>query len=253
MDDQDLFELLGDYLEGRLDETAKNDLEKRLSSDEALREQLALLKYTTSQLKDIGLWHQINTVHRKFKTDDDVKRKGRVISLFASRWVRVAASFLLIFSFISVGVYRLEPAKIADDNYVEYKLPVMRSEDLQIANYERLYLEQDWEGLIQWISREDVREQRPYFLAGLAAYEMGAYREALDFFERVSKINEVSEKKLFEQEIDYYGVLASLKLGAYKEADRLVEKIIHDQSHTYHTFFSNWDKLKIKIIVLKNK
>lgn len=251
MDEQELFGLLEDYLEGRLDESAKSDLEKRLSSDVDLRAQLELIKYTTSQLKDIGLWHEIHSVHKTFKASKNKKTKGRVISFFGSRWVGVAASFLLVFAFVSISLYRIQPTKIAGENYMEYTLPVMRSEELNVLDYERFYQERDWVSLLEWVSNQESSEQKPYFLGGLAAYEMNAFSDALDYFRRVEKINATAEKKLFEEETDFYSALTYLQLGAFQEAYQVIDKMMNDKSHAYHNTFGKWDRFKIRVLTLK--
>lgn len=69
MNKQELLELLEDYLDGRLDDRAKADLESKLASESELREQLELLTFTKRQLKDIGLWQEISLVHQTFKSD----------------------------------------------------------------------------------------------------------------------------------------------------------------------------------------
>ena len=251
MNKQELLELLEDYLDGRLDGRAKIDLESKLASDAALREQLELLTFTKRQLKDIGLWREINSVHETFKSNRKNGPRGKVISLFGKRWIGIAASFLLIFAFISISLYQLQPSKIITDNYREYKLPVMRSEEAQITPYEHFYQQRDWENLLKWVEKHESNEQKPYFFAGLASYEKGAYGEALEFFNRVAEINASSTKKLFEQEIDYYSSLAYLQMGGYEEAYQLIDKMKEDRSHGYHDAFDTWDKFKIKVLLLK--
>ena len=251
MNEQELSELLEDYMDGRLDEQAKVDLESRIASDAQLREQLELLTFTKRQLKDIGLWREIHSVHETFKSDREKKSKGRVITLFGKRWIGVAASFLLIFTFISISLFQLQPSKIITDNYREYKLPVMRSEEVQAKPYEQFYQQRDWENLLKWVEKNESNEQQPYFFAGLASYEMGAYSETLEFFRRVAEVNASSDKKLFEQEMEFYSALAYLQMEGYKEAYQLIDKMKEDRTHSYHDAFDTWDKFKIRLLQLK--
>ncbi|WP_158861518.1 anti-sigma factor family protein [Lunatibacter salilacus] len=251
MNKQEIFELLEDYLEGRLDDRAKVDLESKIASDVELREQLELLTFTKRQLKDVGLWREINSVHETFKSDREKKSKGQVISLFGKKWIGIAASFLLIFAFISISLYQLQPSKIVDDNYIAYKLPVMRSEEGQHTAVELFYQQRDWDNLLSWVEKEQSPEQKPYFFAGLASYEKGAYSETLNYFNRVGEINARAEKKLFEQEMDFYSSLTYLQLGEFDEAYRLIDKMKENRSHVYHDAFGRWDRFKIRLLKLK--
>lgn len=251
MNKQELLELLEDYLDGRLDDRAKADLESKLASESELREQLELLTFTKRQLKDIGLWQEISLVHQTFKSDREKESRGKVISLLGKRWIGIAASFLLIFSFISISLIQLEPSNIIDDNYIAYKLPVMRSEEDQNTTEELFYQQGDWEHLLRWVEKEQSTEQKPYFFAGLASYEKGAYLETLNYFNKVIEINATSEKKLFEQEMDYYSSLTYLQLGEFEEAYRLIDKMKEDRSHVYHDAFGRWDRFKIRLLRLK--
>ena len=251
MNDQKTLELLDNYLHDRLEDEDKLNLEKRLLSEAKLRAQLDILKFTQNGIKDIGLWKDIRAAHSTFMVKRKKENGPKVVPIFRKRWFQVAASLLLIFVFVSISLNQIQPSKIISDNYLEYRLPVLRSEEVDFTEGEVYFQQRNWEGLLEWVEKPEVTGQKPYFLAGVAAYEKAAYADALTFFERVEVMNASAEKPLFEQETDFYAALAHLQTGAYEEAIHLVNKMRDDPSHLYHDAFGNWDLFKIKVLKFK--
>ncbi|SHN07567.1 hypothetical protein SAMN04488057_10674 [Cyclobacterium lianum] len=251
MADQNTLELLEDYLHGRLGEKEKIQLETQLKSDGTLREQLETLRLTLSGIREIGLRQEIRAVHRDFMAKDASASVPEAQSVFRRSWFRWAASLLLILAFAGLGMLQLHSTKIANSHFLEYRLPVQRSEQMGDSAAERYYQAEDWEKLLEWVENPAVASQKAYFLAGLAAYKKGSYARAIEFFDRIRLMNETTDKTLFEQETDFYAALAYLQTGAHGRALELVAKMRDDPHHLYHDAFGKWDQAKIFLLKLK--
>ena len=210
-------ELLDKYLDGKLDNSERKDLEQRIGKDEALKNELEVLQISRDAIRTAAVKNKVKRLHQKLlheirneeKKIVPISRNNRVI-----RWTTgVAASVVLVVaSFIVYQYATVTPDKIYAQHFLSYELPVTRNVGPAMTVIDSSYLSGNYAQVIQYFKASEQKSMRDYFLAAMSYLYTEEFNKAITLFQTiVDKNSNTSGEKYFEQETDFYLALTYLK------------------------------------------
>lgn len=226
------FELIEKYLDGDLDQTTKNEVERLISEDKEFeKEYLFRLELNQAiQEKDvISLRENLSQIYKAIHTSNS----GNVIKLFSKNWHLVAASIsilLVVGSFLLSGLSNPNVDDLFDTFYnSESAISATRSGNANFQENLRVALQKydhnEFDAAITLL--EDINDNLVAdFYLGLAYVEIESYDKASESFTRI--LNE--ESNLFEEQAEWYNALCILKLGNKEEAKDIFLEITEGSS-----------------------
>lgn len=244
--------LIDDYLDGILDQQAKDSLEKELNESAELRDLLAIMQLSKESIKLSGQKEMISKIHEEFK-QKTLKETGKTTK-FVIRpwWIGIAASITLL---LLAGNFWISSQ--ADDffsnHYMAYELPNMRSGENIENNIEKFYKENDYEAVISGVDLSS-EVQSDLFLASLAHIKLTNYDTSVRYLRKIQELNEskTESEKFFQEETDYYLFLVLVKMKNIGDADFYFNRITENKSHAFYQNLSTMDKIRYSIIKMKN-
>ncbi|MDN5211344.1 tetratricopeptide repeat protein [Fulvivirgaceae bacterium BMA12] len=233
-------ELLDKYLDGKLTNEERKDLELRITEDEALKGELEVLQISRDAIRAVGIKNNVKRLHQKLIAEIRSEEKKVVPISRNNRFIRwttgIAASLLLIVaSFVAYQYATVNPDKIYAQQFLSYELPVTRSAETTMSAIDNSYLSGDYAQVIQHFNTSEQKSSRDYFLSAMSYLYTEEFDKAVTLFQTlVDKNNNTQGEKYFEQETDFYLALAYLKVGETAKCKELFAKIKADSKHLYH-------------------
>lgn len=216
-------DLIDRHLTGRATDSEQQEIKKRMETDPSFRE-----KYRdTERVKQLVVAHERQQVWKKLAAEEkQFQASGRAGSS-APRFVYYAAAALVVVA-MGISWYWLKPdanSQLMAEYYQPYdelSFPKSRGGgELEAAVQQavELYHEKRYDEVIQLLTDLDGKDDRAYFVLGLAQIGAGQYERALANF------NQVSEQ--FDQPDVYhwYKGLVLLQLGKVEECKTEIRKI----------------------------
>ncbi len=233
-------ELLDKYLDGKLTNEERKDLELRITEDEVLKGELEVLQISRDAIRAVGIKNNVKRLHQELITEIRGEEKKVVPINRNNRFIRwttgVAASLLLIVaSFVAYQYATVDPDKIYAQQFLSYELPVTRSSETTMSVIDASYLSGDYTQVIQHFNTSAQKSNRDYFLAAMSYLYTEEFDKAVALFQiLVDKNNNAPGEKYFEQETDFYLALAYLKVDEIAKCKELFAKIKANSKHLYH-------------------
>jgi TolA-binding protein len=215
-DDHTDIETIDQYLGGELNVTDRKAFEKRLSSDEGLRAQLAHVKLAIEGIQANGVRERIQLLHDTYVADKRTRTLRYISGIAASLVVLAVASYFLIFQNQGENFYSY---------FTPYPPPInVRGEGgnyhQAIEHYQREDFGKAAEAFAQLgnNSSEEVK-----FYLGVSLLGNKRPREASVIFEQLS-----SNSSQYEEPVRWYLALCYLESREYAKGKHLLMKIEKD-------------------------
>lgn len=238
MDNSTQYELMR-YVDGEMTDNEKEEFERRLSTDELLKQEFTNLQIAKEAVKQYGLKTKVAGIHSQMMKEmgeKPVRRMSQTRRTF--RYVvAVAASIVLVIVLIEAyKFYTLSPEKLYAKNYTAYELTTTRGGSDTASVIENAYRQKKYSEVIK-LNANSVLSIKDVFLTGLAYLETKDYSRAVSSFQVV--VAEVKDiKSVLKDASEYYLALAYLQNRDYDQAIELMNSIHNNSSHLYKAKFS---------------
>lgn len=226
-------EKLIQYLDGGMTEPEKTELEKQLSVDEALQEELEGLKLAREAIRSYGLKQEVSGIHQQMMNEMQIPVKEIGLSRRVIRYtMSVAAGLLVIFAGITAyNYFTLSGEKLFKENFRLYELATVR-DYTWVPTIEKAYKEEDFRMVT---ALADTSTNLKYiFLSSVSYLQLDDPAEAMKGFQKVLRIDKETASADFKDESEYYLALAYILNKQYDEALQLLEQIKDNPDHLYH-------------------
>lgn len=247
-------ELLDRYLDGELDTAEQRDLERRISEDQRLKNDLEILRISRDAIRTKALKEKVKKLHQtlvpEIRADKTkvipISKKNKYIKLALG----VAASIIIVAgSFIVYQYSNVSADKLYAQQFLSYELPVTRSNGDEMTKIDSLYLSGSYGKVIEYFNSLTQRNIRDYFLTAMSYLHIDKFKEAIDLFQHIVDKNNAPEgEKFFEQETDFYLSLAYLKVGEFSKCKELFVKMKANPKHLYHKNVTRKDIWMLEIL-----
>jgi tetratricopeptide (TPR) repeat protein len=117
---------------------------------------------------------------------------------------------------------------------------------------EEAYKARNWSGVDDAFKKKKVKNNKSYFLEGMADMEAKKYDDAIGMFQQVMAANNLAGSDYFEDEAEFYLAMAWLARNDVKEAMPLLDKIKADKTHLYHDVVVKMSSLDLRIAAYKD-
>ena len=240
-------ELLTRYLDQELSSEETLALEKRLASEEALREELNRLKLAREALRLYGLKEQVGKIHKEMRTgakEAHIEKRNnlRVISRWA---MRVAA--IIIVAAAGIGIYQyatLSNEKLFKEQFQPYEIRTSRGENNE-RPIEAAYRRKDYAAVIAAFNNSSVRSTVDYFLLGQVHLQQNNPKEAVRILELAKASADTSH--LYKDESEYYLALAYLQNDQSDKALTIFKRIHSDPNHLFRDKVNKWFLRRVSV------
>jgi tetratricopeptide (TPR) repeat protein len=237
MDNSTQYELMR-YIDGEMTDSEKAEFEKRLETDESVKQEMGNLQLTKEAVRQYGLKEKVAGIHQQMMRE--MKTPVRSISnvrRIVRYSVAIAASILLIVVLIEgYKFYKLSPEKLYAESYSSYELTTTRDGEQKESAIEKAYRAKNYGEVIK-LNANTVLSIKDVFLTGMAYLETKDYSRAVATFQIV--IADVKdEKTTLKDAAEYYLALSYLQNRDYDQAIELMNSIRDNSSHLYKNKFS---------------
>lgn len=244
-------ETLEAYLEGKLAPAQKKVVEKSLTQDSALMEELELLKLSRESIQ-LESWSALISATQKsylLERKEHSKQKPKLLIWAA----RIAASFAFFLVATSLVLITTITPQSMNRNFGAYQIPIMRGEQEALSELENAYSSSDWEAIETIRKQPDSFDFHSYFILAMADLHNGNPESAEQLLTKLESQNQSSALPLYFEEIEYYLVQSLIQQQKYAEAESRVRELLNNPDHNYSKNFSVWDLWKIRILALKKE
>lgn len=229
-------ELLVQYLDGELQGTEKETLEKQLAADATLQQQFDSLLLTRESIRYYGLKEKVAKVHQQMMTE--MKAPVKKINP-ARRMVRYAVSvaasiLLLVGGYLAYSFFSLSSDKVYSANYQKFELGTSRDGGTAETASEKAYRAGDYKEVVRIHNAGGNLTAKDEFLCGTAALELNDNTKAITCFNEVLNMNKQANAKALNDEAEYYLSLSYVRNKDYDYALDVMNKIKDDAGHIYN-------------------
>jgi len=245
-------EILMRYLDDEMSGTEKEELEKKLASDESLRAELEGLRTAKEAVEMYGLQQRVASVRKEMMEEKPqaIVRKISNTRRIGRYSLAVAASIVLIaVSVIAYNFFSLSTDKLYNEKYSSFELSAVRgNNEVQTTGIEKAYEQKNYQEVIALSVKDSIRDRKNEFLVGVSYMELNKPSEAISFFNEVIKADQTSIHPVYKDEAEYYLALSYLKAGSYDKALELMNRIHNNPSHLYHGKFTKGFIRRVKML-----
>jgi tetratricopeptide (TPR) repeat protein len=237
-------------LRGEMSEAAK----QQIPDDQQLAGEWQTLQVAVAAISEAGLHDQVAAVRKSWKSEQVVNIQPRqaVVRTMYRNVLRVAACVLLIAVGVSVYKYStVNASSVYDKYYTSYDLNTTRSVT-SIDPLEKAYRGKNWLEVINQFNSLQEKNNKSYFLTGMANLELKNYQAAIPLFSKVLENNTKSAEGYFQDESEYYLAMSYIGAGKTPEAVTILKKIKADKNHLYHAVVENMSGIDLSIIDYKS-
>jgi len=246
-------ELLMRYLDGEMSQGEREEFEKKLTSDEGLRQHLEDLQTARDAVKMYGLKQQVASVHREMMRE--VKPGAVVREMSSTRKIvrnslRVAAGIVLVaICFLAYNFFSLSPGKLYNEKYNSFELSSFRGgSEPQITEVEKAYRQKNYNEVVALSAKFAGESIKDEFLAGVSYLELNRPLEAIGLFNNVITRDQKTDHPVYREDSEYYLALSYLRTKNYEKALQLMDAIHTNPSHLYHEKFTKGFIRKVKLL-----
>jgi hypothetical protein len=226
-------EILMRYIDNEMSETEKEDFEKNLTSDPALRQQLERLLMAKDAVRYYGLAQSVEAVRNEWEGRVASGAPGAKIIPIKTyvRYIFAAACLIILIIGITT-VYRyfsVSTDRIYQQTYIAYTPGTPRSEAGSSRPIEEAYRQKKFTEVIR-LSEGAPLNARERLLLGLSYLETGNPAAAIKEFGTIRS----GADPTYIQDAEFYQALAFVKNKEAAKSLPLFEKIFRDKNHLYH-------------------
>ena len=235
------------------------EMETRIAADPEASQEWQHLRLAVDALGQAALYEKVSAVratwmsHRSDATPVmEAKPGGSIVRSIYRVSLRAAAVILVIGTSAAIYKYTVTSSKgMYSDYYTSYDLNTSRGATVAQDDMEEAYKSRNWTGVNDAFKKKKVKDNKSYFLEGMADMEGKKYDEAIGMFQQVMAANNLSGSDYFEDEAEFYLAMAWLARNDVKEAMPLLEKIKADKTHLYHDVVVKMSSLDLRISAYK--
>lgn len=252
-------EQLIDHLDSTRSGRGSADVDAKIASDPETSQQWNQLRLVVDAVEQAALYEQIGTVRAVWMAQQNAPVTApheneaiiRRIS-FSRVALRAAAVILVIGASATIYKYAVtSSAGMYSANFTSYDLNTSRGATAQ-DEMEEAYKAKNWVGVDDAFKKKKVKDNKSYFLEGMADMEKKKYDEAIGMFQQVMAANTLASSDYFEDEAEFYLAMSWLARGDVKEAMPLFEKIRNDKNHLYHDVVVKMSSMDLRIAAYKD-
>ena len=236
------------------------DMDTRIAADPETSQEWKHLRLAVDAVEQAALFEKVSTVraewlaHRSDVTTVSAIQPGTAVVRSISRMALRAASVILVIG-ASAAIYKYSVTSssgIYSAYYSSYDLSTSRGATVAQDDMEEAYKARNWSGVDDAFKRKKVKNNKSYFLEGMADMEAKRYDEAIGMFQQVMAANNLAGSDYFEDEAEFYLAMAWLARNDVKEAIPLLDKIKADKTHMYHDVVVRMSSLDLRIAAYKD-
>ncbi len=226
-------EILMRYIDNEMSEAEKEDFEKNLTSDPALREQLERLLMAKDAARYYGLAQSVEAVRKQWEGKmATTAQEAKIVPIKSYvRYIFAAASVIILVIAITT-IYRylsVSTDKIYQQTYIAYTPGTSRSEAGAAHPIEDAYRQKNYAEVIR-LAQATQLDAKQQLLLGLSYLETGKASDAIKEFQLIRS----GKDPTYIPDAEFYQALAYLKNKEAAKALPLFEKIFNDKNHLYH-------------------
>jgi hypothetical protein len=239
-------------MDGEVTGQEKLELDRRLASDAALREEYENLKLAKEGVRLFGIREKVNAIHHEMMTTLSVipPKTGKVKQFIRYSAAVAAAVVLVVVSVLTYNFINLSSEKLYSRYQVKYELITFRGDSAKSTVVEKAYREKNYKGVTVFAEKGKLTNSREELLAGLSYLESGNPSKAINYFKKIVASGISKENELF-QAAEYYLAMSYLRNQDYDQSIEIMEKIHSDPTHLYQPAISR--KLINRVKILKWK
>jgi tetratricopeptide (TPR) repeat protein len=253
-------EQLIDHLDSTRFGRGSDDVDTRIAADPETSQEWKQLRLAVDAVEQAALFEKVSTVRAEWlqhrsdtMTVSSVQPRGVVVRSISRVALRAAAVILVISASTAIYKYTVTSSSgIYSAYYTSYDLNTSRGATVAQDDMEEAYKARNWSGVDDAFKKKKVKDNKSYFLEGMADMEAKRYDEAIGMFQQVMAANNLAGSDYFEDEAEFYLAMAWLARNDVKEAMPLLDKIKADKTHLYHDVVVKMSSLDLRIAAYKD-
>lgn len=229
-------QMLIDHLDENVENRHTIDVDALIRHDREAAREWQSLCLAVDAIEEAGLNEQVGRVRNEWRTQHAaaVKSNGAKVRSLYRNVMRVAACILVLAGGAAAYKYvSTSSTNLYAKYYDSYDLNTSRGAGSQDALVQA-YTNKNWTAVLAAFDAAKEKDNKTYFLAGMADLELKKYPEAIERFEQVIAVNVHSGTDYFQDEAEYYLALSWLATKKVNEAMPILEKIRADKNHLFH-------------------
>jgi len=257
----DNYTQLVDHFDNRLRGEESPEMEQRISNDPETAQEWLYVRLAVDAVQHTALYEEVQAVKEAWQAQQTVAMEpapaktgspeGMVRSIYRNV-LRVAACILILAGGAAVFKYATTSSSgLYGKYYASYTLNTSRGSGTQDA-LEDAYNSKDWAAVITMFDASKEKNNKLYFLTGMADLELKRYDDAIDKFQQVIAANVQSGADYFQDEAEYYLAMSWLARNDINEALPILEKIRANKGHLYNETVSRMSFTDLRIVQYKN-
>ena len=250
---QNQTQLLIDRLDESRQGKGSSETEPLPIPDAEIAREWRYLNLAVDAVQEAGLYDQVGVVKSTWQTQQlaGTKPAGAVIHSIYRKVLRAASVILIISGGAALYKYTTTDAiGVYSKYYPSYSLNTSRSAGTEEA-IDQAYTHKNWAEVVALCNTSKEKNNKHYFLAGMADLELKKYDDAIAKFQHIIAANALSGGDYFQDEAEFYLAMSWLGRGDANEAVPLLEKIKANKSHLYHDVVVKMSSLDLRIIQYK--
>ncbi|MGN6490386.1 MAG: tetratricopeptide repeat protein [Agriterribacter sp.] len=241
-------DLIEKYLDGALTVKEQAQVEQLLKERADLREVHQNMKMAIDSVRYAELNQQVAAIAKEYTAKQSTQQQPAKVRSIGFYTLRAAAVVLISVTSYTAAMYiTATPERLYNDEFVPYELPATRNNNQSTA-IEHAYKNADWQKVLTLATTEKSSAQETLFLAGMASLQLDQPQQAVDYFERVLKVNTATGNALYANESQFYQALAYVKQNETAKAYALLLKIRNNPDHPFYKEAKGINMLKIKLM-----
>jgi tetratricopeptide (TPR) repeat protein len=247
-------EQLIDLLDSRFRGEGTAKMEEVIHADPEAESEWHYLHLAVDAVQDAGLHAQVAAVRSAWLAQQSATARpagGTVHSLYRNV-LRVAACIFILSGGAALYKYTsTTSAGVYGKYYASYTLGTARSAGVPDA-LEQAYTNKDWTTVVSLFGTAKEKDNKTWFLTGMADLELKRYDDAIDKFQHVIAADVRTGTDYFQDEAEFYLAMSWIARNDVNEAMPLLEKIKVNKNHLYYETVSKMSFRDLRIIQYKN-
>jgi tetratricopeptide (TPR) repeat protein len=249
-----------DHLDATRLGTGSEDVDARIAADPETSQEWKELRLAVDAVEQAAIYEHVTSVRTAWQANQTVattipaaRTEGGIVRSMSRVALRAAAVILMLGASAVIYKYTVTSSSgIYSENYTPYNLNTSRGATTAQDEMESAYNAHNWAGVDEAFRKKKVRDNKSYFLEGVADMQVKHYDEAIGMFQQVIAANTLSGSDYFEDEAEFYLAMSWLARNDVKEAMPLLDKIRADKTHLYHDVVEKMSSLDLRIAAYKN-
>jgi hypothetical protein len=260
-------EQLIDHLDNTRLGLGADDMKNEPDTDPETIREWSQLRLAVEGIRQAGLYEQIKSVKAEWLAQQEMmtmpapagpnpaesKPAGAILRSITRTTIRVAACLVILGGGAAIYKYTMtNSAGIFAQYCSTYDLNTSRGATVPADEMDEAYKNKNWTAVTELFKKKKAKNNKTYFLAGMADLESNKYDDAIGMFQQVMAANSQSGSDYFEDEAEFYLAMSWLARNDVKEAMPLLDKIRADKNHLYHDVVVKMSTLDLRIAGYKD-